>query len=37
MRRTRLIIAAIVLAASASLVVSGQTTALKSAVHDYRW
>jgi glucose/arabinose dehydrogenase len=36
MRRTRLIIAAIVLAASTSLVVSGQTTALKSAVHDYK-
>ena len=34
--RTRLIIAALVLAASASLVVSGQSTALKSAVHDYR-
>jgi aldose sugar dehydrogenase len=36
MRRTRLIIAALVLAASASLVVSGQSTALKSALHDYR-
>ena len=33
---TRLIIAALVLAASASLVVSGQSTALKSAVHDYK-
>ena len=35
MRRI-LIIAALVLAASASLVVSGQGTALKSALHDYR-
>jgi glucose/arabinose dehydrogenase len=35
MRRT-LIIAAVVLAASAPLVVSGQGTALKSALHDYR-
>ena len=35
MRRTRLSLAAVVLAASASLVVSGQTTS-RSALHDYR-
>ena len=34
--RRKTIIAALVLAASASLVVSGQTTAVKSALHDYR-